>query len=619
MPKIAKMQQQNYTKRSPNGRKITQRLKVIAPKKVGLQEALIRSCKVYYQYLAQNELGLETIKILSLQLTPEELIINLGSRIYNTESLILVIKDEKYPIGEGELEQKSLDEKRGVLSLGISGKLYTKLVAAQAKDITLYSDLKFLITQVEEYFKGFDGKGLEDLQICDIQPTTSNNDGDDPSSACSKLGGKSRANMAKVLPIVTSHLEQRAHINAEQKQAIKSVFTHRFCYIWGPAGSGKTQVVLFECLLALVVSKQRACVIAPTNNALEQVLKTLIGQFDALGLGREKILRLGMPTSSFLESYPEVCEPHILKKEEKENTLGQAERFKEALVLGMTMDGFIRKYQGLGVEIAHIFLDECAFTPLIKACALWATGVGVSFLGDHKQLAPICEMGQDEISKGENGYANLWALSALHIQELLESPSLALSEPIYQKDVYAPAKLAPIIKLTQTHRYGDNLAQILDKHIYRNGLSGLGAQTELYYFDIKNGEVRGLVNTQEAKGVQKVSQMLWDSQYAVITPFVKQRLELIKLGIHKDRVWTIHSSQGQECDTVIFSPVCLHYHLTNSRNIRALHALNVAVSRIRKRLIIVCDYQYWQAQKGQFITSILEACRPFEGSKIVPI
>ena len=90
----------------------------------------------------------------------------------------------------------------------------------------------------------------------------------------------------------------------------------------------------------------------------------------------------------------------------------------------------------------------------------------------------------------------------------------------------------------------------------------------------------------------------------IITPFVNQKKLLQKTITHSD-ISTIHSSQGREWDNVIFSPVDLHYYLTDSRQISALFGLNVAISRLKKRLFIVCDLGFWQQQEGQFLHALL--------------
>ena len=38
---------------------------------------------------------------------------------------------------------------------------------------------------------------------------------------------------------------------------------------------------------------------------------------------------------------------------------------------------------------------------------------------------------------------------------------------------------------------------------------------------------------------------------------------------------------------------------------KGLNLVNTAVSRAKKQLIIVCDKNYWQNQKGQLITDLI--------------
>ncbi|WP_257875395.1 AAA domain-containing protein [Helicobacter sp. 12S02232-10] len=553
-----------------------------------MKEILVRSSQVYYHFLEENALGLEEIKILSFSLNDEEISFSLKGKVFNPESLILRIEDEEFLVGEEGLEQKYFDERSNNLCLSIDKNIHQKLTKTKKERVFLFSDLKFLVKNVENYFET-----ISDLNFPD-----------------SCIG---------IEPIISKEP------TLEQALAIKNIFSHPLTYVWGPPGSGKTQIVLFESLFSLIQAGKKVCVLAPTNNSLEQVLKTLIKKFDALELNREKILRLGMPTSGFLNTYIEVCDPNILKKSAPQSLFSYAfnfkDRLKEALVVGMTVDGFIRRYKALEVKFDHIFLDECAFTPLIKACALCVDNTPLTFLGDHKQLSPICQMPEMQIAQEENFYANLWNLSALNLEEFLMSKNFERENPIFSKSQYQEVEFKNIcvMKLTKTHRYGDNLARILDGHIYKNGLRGTKLQTELFYVDSKR-EPKDKTHTSinEAKNALELVQTFWGSDYAVLTPFVKQRRQMIEVGIPREKVWTIHSSQGQEFDTVIFSPVCLHYHLTNSSNIKALYALNVAISRIKKRLIIVCDYDFWKSQNGQFIKNILELCSPFEAMTPLP-
>ncbi len=543
------------------------------------KEVLLEATQIYYDYLDSHHLGVEELQIDSIQFLQDEMALSIKAQFLNVDALVIGVGNE-YFAKESGLEVISYNEKSGSLIIGfLDSGLYQKCKRSQ-KSIRIFNDLKFLIKNLQNFFN--DTKQF-------ILPQTPN-------------------------ITITQPLDFSQDINAEQKQAINNILQNPLSYIWGAPGSGKTQVVLFESLLYYIYANKPVCVLAPTNNALEQILRVLIKKFDSLGLNREKILRLGIPTNSFLESYIEVCDPQIIQKRQAQNLFGTQnlkDRFQNALVIGMTIDGFIRRYRTLEIEFYHLFLDECAFTPLIKALSLCTDGIPLTLLGDHKQLMPICEMPQSEI-KGEKIYANLFNLSALFLEEFFSEP-LNASSKIFSKSQFSPIKHRQTIstKLLNTHRYGDNLAKILDKHIYHIGLCGKSERTEIYFIDCGKCALSDKSNLKEAQMISLLYQELKNDDIAVITPFVNQRRLLHRCGIPYKALWTIHSSQGQEFHSVIFSPVMLHYHLTNSHNLNALHALNVAMSRIKNRLIIVCDYYYWIGFKDQFLSDILRIAKPY--------
>ena len=80
---------------------------------------------------------------------------------------------------------------------------------------------------------------------------------------------------------------------------------------------------------------------------------------------------------------------------------------------------------------------------------------------------------------------------------------------------------------------------------------------------------------------------------------------------NEECVFTIEASQRQGFDCLMLSAVTLNYYLNDSRNPQALFALNVALSRAKKEIIIVCDKNYWLNQKGQFLNALIQISKPF--------
>lgn len=599
--------------------------------------ALINATSIYYEYLQNHNLGCEQLQILGINIQEAIIKFFIKAKFVNTDSLMLDVCGRYTPLSEeASFCVLFYDEKTGILAIECLDFAILEKIEKHKNDIKLFSDLKFLIRNLEMFFENAKSFALPTKKppLAKTPPFTQNPPLNQNPLTQNPLSPKSNSSQSPSTAQnqhieIDSSFTPKDYLNAEQKSALMCALSEPFSYIWGAPGSGKTQVVLFEALLYYIYNGLPVCVLAPTNSALEQVLIALISKFDTLGLNREKILRLGTPSNAFLEKYTEVCDPQVLQKKAKDSLFSSTTpkaRLKEALLIGMTMDGFIKKHSSLGIDFCHFFLDECAFTPLIKALVLTTQNTPITLLGDHKQLMPICEMPTSQI-KGEKIWANLFNLSSLFLEDFF-AHSAEISAPIFGKSQSSPlcftqnnsAKTAFCI-LRQTHRYGDNLAKILDSHIYHNGLKGKQENTQIFYIDCPNAIIEDKQNITEARAIAALTKELDKqkpalsqndfSDFAIITPFIKQKKLLSDCGVSYRRIWTIHGSQGQEFDTVIFSPVMLHHHLTDSRNTNASYALNVAISRIKKQLIIVCDRAYWLRFRGQFLSEILANALPF--------
>ena len=109
-----------------------------------------------------------------------------------------------------------------------------------------------------------------------------------------------------------------------------------------------------------------------------------------------------------------------------------------------------------------------------------------------------------------------------------------------------------------------------------------------------------------------------DEQIGVITPYKNQRELLCKMMLRTtgqaDNVFTVHGSQGREWDTVLLSVVdTTDKWFTDSERIESngRKLINTAVSRAKKKLIIICDVNYWARQSTQLIHHLLDVATQY--------
>ena len=187
--------------------------------------------------------------------------------------------------------------------------------------------------------------------------------------------------------------------------------------------------------------------------------------------------------------------------------------------------------------------------------------------------------------------------------------------------------------LTRSFRFGPNLAGLLDRHVYRNGLQG-SAHNDTSIECIScppqpDAAPTGRVNQAEVDGVARaVEQWLnrnvaGNGSLAVLTPYVKQASALSK-KLQRDfsghpsfgrvDVLTVHRAQGREWDTVFVSVsdtgnLGSNTHtpyLTDTNNPKGLLVMNTAISRARKHLRLFLDDQFWRKRpQGSLLTDVV--------------
>lgn len=282
-------------------------------------------------------------------------------------------------------------------------------------------------------------------------------------------------------------------------------------------------------------------------------------------------------------------------------------------IVATTIDTLITRSLSIFSEFKpkHIFLDESGYCSLIKALPLFAFNCPITFLGDHMQLPPICEMNNNQIEMQPETF--LWAESSLYAEDIFKKTMYRLYNdfinnvsPVFE-DTY-------FFALKQTFRFGNSLAAILSESVYTEGLEGNPkCDTEIFYINVKNNQLtKPRENIPECTAIKNYVKSHRESNIGIITPYKNQKTrltqELNELIDTDENIVTVHGSQGKEWETVLFSVVDTdNKWFTDSQNIKSngLKVINTAVSRAKRKLIIVCNADFWQTQKQQLIKKLL--------------
>ena len=259
-----------------------------------IRDIAIDSSTVYYNYLNQNERGVQEVDVFELQyLESRDLLIKLrlSAKLFDTEALFFknFKNNEKYDTGQVKVVE--YDGDKNILLIKLSNELRNEFQNLKHTDIKVISDLKFLVQRVKAWYELNGTEIAIPIKISDLKETFDS---------------------IKFIP------EKGFQPSLNQKQSLENIFLNPFSYIWGAPGTGKTQFVLAYGVLHYLYKNKKVAILAPTNNSIEQVLRGVIKMTDRAGIDRKKILRLGTPSKMFAEEFPEVCEERGVQKKLQE-------------------------------------------------------------------------------------------------------------------------------------------------------------------------------------------------------------------------------------------------------------------------------------------------------------
>ncbi|MDF7822088.1 AAA domain-containing protein [Runella sp. MFBS21] len=815
-----------------------------------IQELCVKASQTYYNYLDENELGRVVVEVYGKEIVKEDENIHklrLAKKLFDLDAVVFIDKTSNKQYDTNQIKVIEYDIDGNYLIIKVPKESEFNIIALHHRDILIVSDLKFLVQRVIDWYK-------KNGTLVGLPITTESNN------------------------IPSSFFAEQP--NEEQKQAIQNILISPFSYVWGAPGTGKTQLVLSYVIAQYIEQGDKVAILAPTNNAIEQVLRGVIRMTDKKGVDRKQIIRLGNPSKAFAEQYPEVCEAkgilkkiseiekqieiiqkvleseaisknyqkvkvainafstveaeiekknqikvnidstkqklsiaqndlkiekdkfqreldilnlnyekikqdieklnfeqksleksiasffHSIKKvfssanltreenrlseilttlpskqkeleksnqtlrskefeiakqigileqetqkievhynnllleHKNESTFNQCfntikdsitfnteifnflsdinlgnrslkkkkvdefaeqlhteltiknsiaqeytkfsfaqlhkilsdfeqqkeflksqtteERLKGVNIVACTLDCYIGRFADEELPVAHFFLDEAGYACAIKALTMFRSKKPVTFLGDHLQLPPVCELNDDKLTtKEEYKDVFIWSQSAIFIGDIFKKSKgeifldyLNNNEPTFSKVSKSDLK--------KTHRFGDNLAKVLNQFVYRNGFSSaqLNGTTKIKFIHVTNSipPTNKRENHGEAQAIHDfiMSGKLNTKDFIVLTPYSNQVKLIGKLlpDLRKEhKISTVHGSQGREWKTVILSiSDTSDMWFTNSQNktSKGINLINTAVSRAKEELIIVCNHNFWINANGQLVQGLLK-------------
>lgn len=438
-------------------------------------------------------------------------------------------------------------------------------------------------------------------------------------------------------------LKYYERLDRSQKKAFLAAIDNDLSLIWGPPGTGKS-FTLASILYALYqLGEDRTVVCCLSNVAVDQLLCKLLDIIDSEGLKIEpgNIYRAGRSMDSRV-----IATDYLFPKDEQTQTLRnkikqnqekilrlkerKLEKSEESIVLKAenkelreelkdhteflvkrsrlvfsTISNFILSTNLYESKFDNLIVDEAS---MMAMPSLLALGHNISkrliMVGDFQQLSPISIVKDDLLMDSVFEMSDINIRNTNHpalYQLLSQRRSNEKIVDLINRTFYQ-GKLIPAAKENE---------EIINANPFPRKVIALKKVTDGAVRYTKGGTRQ---NKKFAENVISILQELSKDKKAkftigVITPYRGQvsLLRALKYECKFDedfddriKIGTIHTFQGSECDIIIYDMVdCFEMENGKSNKIGRLYygnagerLLNVAVSRARHKLIVVCDPEY---------------------------
>jgi hypothetical protein len=427
----------------------------------------------------------------------------------------------------------------------------------------------------------------------------------------------------------------------EQNCFIEQVFgKEQVVMLQGPPGTGKTETLQLTVLAHIAAHKAtsrcRVLMVAPTHKAIHEFVAKLAkswqayckeGDSDLTNLRIYRVLNNPVPPS---KAVPGVTYVNYNEDEDVVAELKEALSCQEKLVSDST-DGFplilcvtppglygiMKKIGGKEPQWDEgyfdlLVVDEASMMrlpELILSGAFVDKNAQILVAGDHRQLPPIqAHNWEKEDRRTIEEMASF--LSAMDFLRLLRQEDLGIEHVKTQHKAEIPT-----VRLSETHRCHQVVAKFLKDWVYnKDGIDFRSDQTEtlcplkpgteglktvlapenVFVLIVHDQAESFQSNLVEAKIVNSLARNFNPKSVGIVTPHNAQRgvvKNLLLEGYEEVRVDTVERYQGGESDFIIISATVSDpdYIRTESDFLLNLNRINVAISRMKKKLVIVAS------------------------------
>jgi uncharacterized protein len=426
----------------------------------------------------------------------------------------------------------------------------------------------------------------------------------------------------------------------EQSRFIHRIFgKEQVVMLQGPPGTGKTETLQLAVLTHIAAHKAsgkcRVLMVAPTHKAIHEFVCKLAKSWrnyckeGGNDLANLRIYRVVNSTQvkDRIEgvNYVNYNEDEAVVNEIKEALSSQGKLVADAsddfpLVLCVTPPGLFGLMKKIGGKeppwdegfFDLLVVDEASMMrlpELILSGAFVDKNAQILVAGDHRQLPPIqAHNWEKEDRRTIEEMASF--LSAMDFLRLLRQEDLGLEHIKAQHKADIPTE-----RLSETHRCHKVVAQFLRDWVYNKDgidfrsdqtqtLPSVSASTEALKVVLEPENVFVLVvhdeqesfqsNLVEAQLVEAIAGGVKSGSVGIVTPHNAQRGVVTNLLLEcgrKVRVDTVERYQGGEADFIIISSTVSDpdYVRIESDFLLNLNRINVAISRMKKKLVIIAS------------------------------